>query len=261
VPTLSVAQSSDSEEPLVALVTGSTSGLGREVAFRLAAEGAHVIVHGRNEERGAEVVAQIESDGRGSARFYRADLASLDEIRAFAATIRADYPHMDILVNNAGVFFVNGDRRLSSDGHELTFAVNYLAGFLLTYELLPLLKDSAPSRIVNVSSGAAAPIDFDNVMLEADYEGMRAYWQSKLAQVMFTIDLAAELDGVGVIVNSLHPAGFMDTNMVISAWIEPRSSVHEGADAVMHLITGSDVGHGQFFNGLKVARAHPQAYS
>jgi NAD(P)-dependent dehydrogenase (short-subunit alcohol dehydrogenase family) len=246
----------------VALVTGSTDGLGREVARRIAATGAHVIVHGRNRERGMEVVAEIERDGKGTARFYQADLASLAEVRKLADTILRDYDRLDVLVNNAGIAQLGGDgeRRLSADGYELTFAVNYLSGFLLTRMLLPRLIASAPSRIINVASIGQAPIDFDDPMMERGWSGGRAYSQSKLAQIMFTFDLAEELKGKNVIVASLHPATYMDTNMVTSAGIQPRSTIAQGADAVMNLFTAPDLESGQFFNGLRPARANDQAY-
>src|SRR5690606_20950330 len=131
----------------------------------------------------------------------------------------------------------------------LHFAVNYLAGYLLTRELLPLLRESAPSRIVNVSSGAQTPIDFDDVMLQRGYSPGRAYGQSKLAQVIFTVDLAEELEGTGVIVTSLHPATFMATDMVEEAGIRPRSTVEEGANAVLNLVNGANVRSGSYYNG------------
>lgn len=248
-------------EGQVVLITGSTSGLGREVARELAKAGAHVIVHGRSQERGAALVAEIEQSGVGSARFYAADLASLDQVRDFAETIRRDYDRLDVLVNNAGIWLPgSGSRRLSDDGHELHFAVNYLSGFLLTHMLLPLLVDSAPSRIVNVASASQAPIDFDDVMLERGYDGSRAYAQSKLAQVMFTFDLARELEGTGVSVNALHPATLMDTQMVQDAGVRPRSSVDEGAEAVLQLVTADNPKSGLYFNGLRESRASAQAY-
>ena len=251
----------DAQGRKVSLVTGSTDGLGREVAIRIAATGAHVIIHGRNAERGAEVVAEIQRQGKGTARFYRADLASLAEVRAFGEAILRDYDRLDILINNAGIGSrVPAERELSADGHELRFAVNYLSHFLLTRMLLPRLKASAPSRIINVASIGQAPIDFDDVMIERDYSGSRAYGQSKLAQIMFTIDLARELQGTGVSVYALHPATYMDTHMVRSAGIEPRSTVAEGADAVMNLVTSPDLESGQFFNGLRPGRANAQAY-
>lgn len=243
----------------VILITGSTSGLGREVALRLARRGAHIIVHGRNEERGREVVRQIEDETPGSARFYRADLASNEEINELADEILEDYDRLDVLLNNAGIYLNPEGRLLSEDGYELRFHVNYLSHFLLTERLLPLLRQSAPSRIVNVASVAQAPIDFDNVMLEEGYSESRAYAQSKLAQILFTFELEERLQGSGIVVNSLHPATLMDTPMVEEAGAEPRSTVDEGADAVLRLVN-EDVGSGGYFNGLNPARAHEQAY-
>jgi NAD(P)-dependent dehydrogenase (short-subunit alcohol dehydrogenase family) len=241
----------------IALVTGSTDGLGREVARRLAAGGAHVIVHGRNVERGQTLVAEIAAGGKGSARFYRADLASLAEVRRLAGEIRRDYTRLDVLVNNAGV--VVPRREVSQDGHEMQFAVNYLSGYLLSHLLLPLLEQGTSARIVNVSSLAASPIDFTDVMLERGYSSGRAYGQSKLAQVMFTIDLAQELKGKGIVVQALHPATYMDTTMVRSAGGTPRSTVAEGADAVMNAIATS-APSGSFFIGQRVGTPpHAQA--
>ncbi len=244
----------------VVLVTGSTSGLGREVARRLASLGAHVIVHGRDRERGMALVAEIEREGKGSARFYAADLASFDQVRDFGEAIMRDYDRLDVLVNNAGVGSVPNERLLSEDGHEYRFQVNYLSGFLLTHMLMPRLLASTPSRIVNVSSLAQRPIDFDDVMIESNFSGGRAYAQSKLAQVMFTFDLHEELEGTGVTVNSLHPATYMPTGMVARAGVRPRATIDEGADAVMQLIISTAIEGGQFFRGLQPARANNQAY-
>ncbi|MBI4443892.1 MAG: SDR family oxidoreductase [Acidobacteria bacterium] len=250
-------------QPQIILITGSTSGLGREVALRLAATGAHIIVHGRNRERGMEVVSEIEKEGKGSAKFYAADLASFEQTRKFAETILRDYDRLDVLINNAGISLASEDvRQVSADGHEMTFAVNYLSGFLLTRMLLPRIIASAPSRIVNVSSAGQArgTIDFDNVMLERNYSGSQAYRQSKLAQVMFTFDLASELEGTGVIVSVLHPSTYMDTPMVLSRGGQPQSSVKDGTEAVVRLVTSPDLKSGQYFNVLKPERANEQAY-
>ena len=246
----------------VILVTGSTGGLGREVARRLASRGAHVIVHGRNRERGMQLVHEIEREGKGggSARFYRADFASFDQVRAFGDAILRDYDRLDVLVNNAGFGSAPNERMVSEDGHEYRFQVNYLAPFLLTHMLMPLLLNSAPSRIVNVSSLAQRPIDFDDVMIENNFSGGRAYAQSKLAQVMFTFDLAEQLEGTGVMVNSLHPATYMPTAMVARSGVEPRATLDEGAVAVMQLIVSTEIEGGQFFRGLQPARANGQAY-
>jgi NAD(P)-dependent dehydrogenase (short-subunit alcohol dehydrogenase family) len=150
-------------------------------------------------------------------------------------------------------------RTLSPDGHELRFAVNYLSGFLLTRTLLPLIERSAPSRIVNVSSLSASPIDFDDVMIERNYSGSRAYGQSKLAQVMFTFDLAQELAGKNVLVNALHPATYMPTNMVRIGGFTPRATIDEGATAVLNLVNAPDIGTGRYFNGLRPGTPNAQA--
>jgi NAD(P)-dependent dehydrogenase (short-subunit alcohol dehydrogenase family) len=140
------------------------------------------------------------------------------------------------------------------------FAVNYLSGVLLTRMLLPRIRASAAARIVNVSSAAQTPLDFEDVMLERGYTPGRAYAQSKLAQILFTFDLARELEGSGVRVNALHPATLMATTLVREAGFPARSTVEEGADAVMNLITSTAVGSGGYYDGVRPARADPQAY-
>jgi NAD(P)-dependent dehydrogenase (short-subunit alcohol dehydrogenase family) len=255
-PAADATRSAPTASQRVALVTGSTDGLGREVARRLAAEGAHVVVHGRNVERGKAIVAEIAAGGKGSARFYQADFASLAEVRRLAAEIRRDYSRLDLLVNNAGV--VVPRREVSKDGHEMHFAVNYLSGYLLTYTLLPLIEKGRSPRIVNVSSLAAAPIDFTDVMIERGYSSNRGYGQSKLAQVMFTIDLAQDLKGKGIVVQALHPATYMNTTMVISAGGTPRSTVEEGAAAVMNAIA-TEAPSGSYFVGQRIGTPHRQS--
>jgi NAD(P)-dependent dehydrogenase (short-subunit alcohol dehydrogenase family) len=245
------------------LITGSTDGLGRLVAKRVAAAGANVLVHGRSKERGQAVVEEISANDKGKATFYQADLASLADVRRLADAVSKEHGRIDVLVNNAGIGSAPAEARSESvDGHELRFAVNYLSGFLLTYLLLPSIAKAMPARIVNVSSIGQQPIDFDDVMLERAYDGARAYRQSKLAQVMFTIDLAQELAGKSVTANSLHPATFMDTTMVRQSGTKPMSTVDQGADAVMQLVASDDVADdsGLFFNGLSEARANEQAY-
>ena len=249
-----------------ALITGSTDGLGRAVARLLAACGFEVLIHGRDCGRGEDLVREISAQG-GSASFLRADLASLAEVRALADTVRRQHDRLHLLINNAGIGTGDGSgrpaaRRTSADGYELRFAVNYLAGYLLTWLLLPALTRAAPARIVNVASIGQFPLDFDNLMLERAYSGMRAYAQSKLAQVMLTLDLAAVLRGSGVTVNCLHPATYMDTTMVRAAGVEPTSTVAEGAAAVMHLAVSAQLeGHtGEYFDGMRPGKANAQAY-
>jgi NAD(P)-dependent dehydrogenase (short-subunit alcohol dehydrogenase family) len=195
--------------------------------------------------------------------FYQADLGALREVRALADRVKAQHGRLDLLINNAGIGGASNDpRRTSADGHELVFAVNYLSHFLLTRELLPLLEASAPSRIVNVASIGQRPVDFNDIMMTEDYNQLSAYSQSKLAQIMFTITLAGRLDSSEVIVNSLHPATFMDTPMVTSTGRQPMASVNDGADAVMQLAVGSALAGrtGLYFNQLNEARANAQAY-
>jgi NAD(P)-dependent dehydrogenase (short-subunit alcohol dehydrogenase family) len=165
------------------LITGSTDGVGRYVAERLAAQGWRVIVHGRDRTRDEAAVAQITSQG-GEARFLAADLASLAGVRSLADAVQRNGDGLDALVNNAGS---GAKRELSADGFELRFAVNYLAGFLLTRLMLPMLASRKSACIVNVSSAGQQAIDFSDVMLTRGYSGVRAYCQSKLAQILFTL--------------------------------------------------------------------------
>lgn len=246
------------------LITGSTDGVGRYVATQLAAAGAKVLIHGRDRARAQALSDEIKRAGSGEPTFYQADLSSMAGVRQLADAVLADRSRLDVFVSNAGIGSQNGGsgRQTSADGYELRFAVNYLAGFLLTRRLLPLLKQSAPSRIVNVASLGQHPIDFDDVMITKGYNGSRAYAQSKLSQIMFTIDLAEELRASGVTVNSLHPATYMNTTMVRAGGITPISTVEQGGAAILHLVTGDDVAgkSGLFFNGMHQAKANPQAY-
>jgi len=246
------------------LITGSTDGVGRYVAMQLAMSGARVLIHGRDQARAQTLADEIRRAGGSEPAFYQADLSSLAGVRQFADAVLADHSRIDVFVSNAGIGSQNGGsgRQISADGYELRFAVNYLSGFLLAYRLLPLLKAAAPSRIVNVASLGQHPIDFDDVMITQGYTGSRAYAQSKLSQIMFTIDLAGELKGTGVTVNSLHPATYMNTTMVRAGGITPMSTVEQGGAAILHLVRGDDMAgrSGLFFNGLQEAKANPQAY-
>ena len=237
----------------VILVTGATDGLGRALSAELARSGATVLVHGRDPGRIADTIAEI---GGGRYAPTRPTSRTWPRSAPWRTRCCANEPRLDVLVNNAGIGTDvpgGGARQESADGYELRFAVNYLAGFALTERLLPLLASSAPSRIVNVSSLGQQAIDFDDVMLTRGYSGGRAYCQSKLAQILYTIDLAERLDGTGVSVNALHPATYMPTKIVHS----PISTVAEGVEATRHLIAGDDVGTGRFYNGLRLG--HPDA--
>ena len=246
----------------VALITGATNGVGRVVAERLGAQGWHVLVRGRDRSRGEQVAGGIQAAG-GSARFHEADLASMSAVRELAEEVMTDHPALHLLINNAGVGVGPPDaaRELSKDGFELRFAVNYLAPFLLTHRLLPALLEAAPSRVVNVASIGQQELDFDDLQMTRSYSGVDAYRRSKLALIMFTFDLAAELQRLDVTVNALHPATLMNTFMVQESQWQPRSTVEEGADAIMNLAVGDLQGRtGEYFDQRRPARALRQAY-
>jgi NAD(P)-dependent dehydrogenase (short-subunit alcohol dehydrogenase family) len=254
------AQMRDLAEATI-LVTGATDGLGKRVSLELAAKGATVLLHGRNPERLEAALEELRREtGSEKARYYLADLSSLGEVRALAEQVLSDHDRLDALINNAGV--IVPERQESKDRYELTFAVNYLAHFLLTGLFLPLLRDSAPARIVNVASAGQSPVDFSDIMLERGYDAMKAYTRSKLAQVMFTFELAERLRGTGVSANALHPASLMDTKMVFETFGYTMSTIQEGAEASVRLAVSSELEGvtGRYFDGQREARANRQAY-
>jgi NAD(P)-dependent dehydrogenase (short-subunit alcohol dehydrogenase family) len=247
------------------LITGATSGLGRELAQALAKQGATLLLHGRDPKRGLETVREIkEATGNESMQFYRADLSSLREVLELARQLISGVTRLDVLVNNAGVGFGQdtSKREVSQDGYELRFAVNYLAPYLLTERLISLLKASAPARIVNVASVGQAPLDFDNIMLTHGYSGVTAYRKSKLAMIIWTFDLAERLAGTSVTVNAIHPASLMPTKMVLEAGWQTMSSVEEGLKATLRLVIDPALENvtGEYFDGLSLAKANAQAY-
>jgi NAD(P)-dependent dehydrogenase (short-subunit alcohol dehydrogenase family) len=243
------------------LVTGATDGLGRALATRLAGDGATVLAHARSEQRGREALGEL-LDGPGDVRLVVGDLASLADVRALADQVPE---RLDALVNNAGIGTAlpgDGARMESADGYELRFAVNYLAGFLLAALLRDRLVAAAPARIVNVASAGQMAIDFDDVMLEDGYDGVRAYCQSKLAQVMHAFDLADELSADGVTATALHPATYMPTKMVLAAGVTPATPLEQGLEATWRLVADPSLQGvtGAYFNGTREARADAQAY-
>ncbi|MFT4957028.1 MAG: NAD(P)-dependent dehydrogenase (short-subunit alcohol dehydrogenase family) [Halobacteriales archaeon] len=244
----------------VALVTGSTNGIGRETAFRLAKHGATVLVVGRDEARGRDVIEQIRaSHPAADADLFLVDLADQAAVRDFARQVRADYDRLDVLINNAGTW--QGERRVTDDGIELTFAVNHLAAFLLTNCLAPLLRESAPARVVTVSSGLHrnADLDLDTVVDRPAYDGRQAYNDSKLANVLFTYELARRLEGSGVAAFAVHPGAIPETSLARDAGGLSKlvwnafaflpdvlvgsvfGGVEEGADTLVYAATNSDL--------------------
>ena len=198
----------------VCVVTGATAGIGKETALALATMGATVVLVARDPAKSARTVDEIaKTTGNANVDAVLADFASLAAVRDAAAEIGRRYRAVHVLVNNAGV--ANKRRTESADGFELTFAVNHLAPFLFTRELLPLLRAGTPSRIVTVASAAEAhgPIDFDDLQSTKNYRGFRVYGKSKLANVLFTYELASRLTGTEITANCLHP-GTVATNML-----------------------------------------------
>lgn len=247
-------------EEQVIMVTGATDGLGRAVAMELARRGAELLLHGRSEERGKHTIREIKARHPNvRVRFYRADLASLAEVRELGQQVLRDNDRLDVLINNAGVYL--DERHVSADGIELAFQVNYLSHVLLTDLLLPLLHAAAPSRIVNVASAGQSEIDFDDLMLERAYSGGTSYQRSKLAQIIYTFDLAERHAAEGITVNTLHPSTFMPTKMVVGRF-PPSSSVDDGVAATVRLAVAPELDGvtGKYFNVQREAQAHRQAY-
>jgi NAD(P)-dependent dehydrogenase (short-subunit alcohol dehydrogenase family) len=245
------------------LITGATDGLGRALAQRLAAGGARLILHGRDAAR----LAQAADDMGGGTRplTFVADLAELAQVRQLARDVRGATGRLDVLVSNAGIgsgMPAGRERATSADGYELRFAVNYLAGFLLTLELLPLLRQSAPARIVNVASLGQHAIDFDDIMITRGYSGTRAYGQSKLAQIMSGFELASALPPAEVTVNSLHPATYMPTKMVLQEIGRQVDTLETGVTATGRLVADPALAGvtGRFYDRTREATASPQAY-
>jgi NAD(P)-dependent dehydrogenase (short-subunit alcohol dehydrogenase family) len=252
--------------PRTILITGATDGLGRALAGRLARDGEALILHGRDSGRLARFAEEIAAvDQAPPARTVVADLADLAQVRRLAGDVRDATGRLDVLVSNAGIGSGEPDgreRRTSADGSELRFAVNFLAGFLLTLELLPLLRASAPARVVNVASLGQYPLDFDDLMLERGYDGSRAYAQSKLAQIMSGFELASRLPAGELTVNSLHPATYMPTKMVLEEVGRHVDSIEDGVAATHRLVSDPALAGttGAFFDRTREARAHAQAY-
>jgi retinol dehydrogenase 12 len=257
----------------ICVVTGATSGIGLVTAQSLARQGATLIVVGRNSERGATTVSRIrQATGNAAVESMIADLSAQVQVRQLASDIQRRFSRLDVLVNNAGALFAR--KELSHDGIEMTFALNHLAYFLLTNLLLDLLKANPLARIVNVSSEAhrGAQLDFADLQGEHSYRGYRAYARSKLANILFTYELARRLEGTGVVTNALHP-GFVATNFGHNnrsftagffrilqrvAAISPE----EGAQTIIYLATAPEVQSitGEYFVKQKAVRSSQVSY-
>ena len=257
----------------ICVVTGSNSGIGKETALALAEMGATVIMVVRNLEKGQKALDEIVSKtGNRSISLMTCDMSSMASVRSFAAEIKKRYNNLHVLINNAGAEFAK--RQVTSEGFEQSFAVDYLAPFLLTYELLGLLKAGAPSRIINVSSGLAknGKIDFDDLQNERNYKGMQAYSNTKLMLMMFTYELSRRLKGTGVTANVLMP-GFVATNLgknsgsirsaIMFAMVRPMQiSAKKGAETSVYLASANEVRDvsGKCFAKKKEAISCPASY-
>jgi NAD(P)-dependent dehydrogenase (short-subunit alcohol dehydrogenase family) len=249
------------------LVTGATSGIGKEAAGKLARQGATVVVAGRNPEKCAATVQEIRRQtGNPSVEYLLADLSSQRQVRQLAEEFKSRYQRLDVLVNNAGAIVLF--RRQSADGIEMTFALNHLSYFLLTSLLLDSLISSSPSRVVNVASSAhqGAAIDFEDLQGTRKYGGLRAYGRSKLANLLFTFELARRLEGTGVTANAVHP-GLVATNLLTNNGLAGRlmnlglrvagKRVAAGAETLVYLASSPDVAgvNGQYFVEKKAVQS------
>jgi NAD(P)-dependent dehydrogenase (short-subunit alcohol dehydrogenase family) len=234
----------------VCVVTGATSGIGKAAAAALARQGAEIIVVGRDPGRAEATAAAIQADGAPPPKVEIADLARLDQVRALAGRLNQTLDRIDVLINNAGL--VLNERQVTPDGYEHVFAVNHLAPFLLTNLLRPKLTASAPGRVITVSSDAhtAARLDLDDPNLEHGWSSWRSYSNSKLANILFTRELARRLDGTGVTANCLHPGvvrtGFgRDARPLMRVGITIAKpfmlSPERGADTMVYLASSPDV--------------------
>jgi NAD(P)-dependent dehydrogenase (short-subunit alcohol dehydrogenase family) len=258
-------------EGKVALITGGTSGIGKAAAKALAAMGGEVVVTGRNKERGEATVAEIRrATASEKVSLMLADLAVQAEVRRLANDFRERHDRLDVLVNNAGL--IQSRRTETPDDIELTLAVNHLAPFLLTSLLLDLLKRSAPSRIITVSSEArrGAKIDFDDLQSERRYRGFPVYGMTKKANILFTYELAERLEGTGVVANCLHPGG-VNTNfgnnnrssgiLLFRAFKPFMRTPEQGADTLIYLASSPEGGemNGKYLKDRKeVSPAEPR---
>lgn len=243
------------------LITGSTDGLGKLIAQHFAMHDAIVLLHGRNKEKGKSVTGELQRlTQNDKIKYYNGDFSSFKEVKDLSQNILKENDHIDFLINNVGIgkgLPNQNKRELSKEGIELRFAVNYLSHVLLTENLLPLLK-SKTSVIINVASIGQEPLNFDNLMLERNYDGFFAYRQSKAALIMYTYDLAERLYDKGIKVNVVHPASLMNTKMVLEEWGYSLTKVEQGAEAVENLLFPNSTG--AYYEGKILSRSIAQTY-
>lgn len=245
------------------LITGSTDGLGKNVALKLAEQGSRIILHGRDAVKGENTREEIiELSGNKNIKYYNSDFSSLQSVRDLGAAVLKEYQNIDMLINNAGIYLKDDLRHLSQDRFELNMAVNYLAPFLLTHLLIPAFQQKEVTKVINVSSGAQHELDFDNLMLDRNYNSRKAYAQSKLALIMFTFTIAGQLKDTKIRVNALHPEKLMNTKMVLEAFGSAETTVEQGTEVVLHVATSPTTENitGAYFDKKEIAEARAQAY-
>lgn len=246
------------------LLTGATDGLGRALAKRLAGQGYRLLLHGRNQAKLTHVANEIQnfsSPEAGPPITLCADLSDLSQVRSLSDAVRDVTSRLDVLVNNAGIAYSDDVREVNAAGHELRFAVNFLAPFDLTRRLLPILRTAGGARVVNVASAAHQPIDFDDVLLERGYSGPRAYAQSKFALISTGFEMARRLDPHVVTVNSLHPGTMMPTKPVRAVSDHFGDDIETGVRAIENLVTNPGLNgvSGRYFSRTTEAEANPSA--
>ena len=239
------------------LLTGATDGLGKATAFALAQKGHELILHGRDPEKGKRLLQEIKAETQNNQlHYYNADFAEFDQIRKMVDAVLANHSQLNVLINNAGLG-VEPARRESIDGLEIIFQVDYLATYILSQKLLPLLEKSENAHVINVASAGQAPINFDDPLLEKSWSGVQSYCQAKLCQVSLALEMAEKHKNIRV--NALHPASYMPTK-IVTHMFTPQSQIRDGVEAVVKLVTSERSFSGKYFFNTREEKASAQAY-
>lgn len=239
------------------LITGATDGLGKATAFALAKLGHELILHGRNQIKGAKLISDIKAQtGNQNLHYYNADFAELAQIKSLSQTVLSNHSNLNVLVNNAGLG-VESSRRESKDGIEMIFQVDYLSTYILSNLLLPLLEKSENPQVINVASAGQAPINFSDPLLEKTWSGVQSYCQAKLCQIALTFEMA--LSNKKVSFNALHPASYMPTK-IVTHMFSPQSEIQDGVESLLHLIATEIPTTGKYYFQRKESVASEQAY-